>query len=213
MGLSLNSIVLEVSFKNLRADDGAIKRIRILHRGGAKKAVVPPEVPNILTTQQSIAVLGLDFGATSGAAGVVKMELKTDRGAYPFELHVPLEETLSPLELSADVFASEAKKLAGFQKTTAAVKIDANQIAGVNDAVLACASVMSCGGELEYAGTLSGGEKLLVRVELDGAGAGSVNVFSENALASNTICASVKEAVLGAAAAAEASSSSGYAEL
>ncbi|GMI11430.1 hypothetical protein TrLO_g5172 [Triparma laevis f. longispina] len=210
MGLSVNTQVLELTFKNERDDGGSIRRVRVLYRGSVlKKTVLPIEIPTIKPGESAVARLGLDFGTANAARDVViKFDVKTDRGSYSADFMVPLEERLSPLTLNSKIFEKECKTLGGFQKTKLGFDVRAGQVGGVWEQCVLCANLgtvdggssLDSSGTAKFASTMNspgGIERMLVSVTVNGnTGLGEIIVHSDNAIACSSLAGGLKAGIL-----------------
>jgi len=204
MGLSMNSTVLSVTFTNARSDGGLVRRVRVLCRSGLKKSVVPQEIVSLKPGEQAVAMLGMDFGMGMSKDGVVKIDVKSDRGSYSVDWKVPMEEKLVPLPMSGAAFDRELGKLGGFHKNSLAIEVGGGLekvpeiMMGLGAFGVVDGKTKIVEGAWKAAATVgvSGLEKVLVVVKGGGGQDITLDVHAENTMEGTAMLAVLKRGIL-----------------
>ena len=164
---------------------------------------MPGEIGKIEIGESANGMLGVDFGAGGITSDAVKIEAKSDRGTYPFELKIPIGESLRPLQLTEEEFAKEAKRLGGFNVSE--LKLD-NVGKGVYDRIPdQVGKVVNChkvsdgwvGGVCCFSSTTNKGDKVLVKITMDESSYnGILAVHSGDSMLASTLAPTLKGKII-----------------
>jgi len=200
-------VCVEVQFANKKMDHGSLRRVRLLQRAGpsgavaVKRAVWPPEIPEIKKGQVSNTIFCVEFASASNREGdmTARVDVKTSTGGIPVEFKPSLGELLQPAQLMPAEFDSTMARMQGFQRVSS--KFKAADIGPIPKAVLKHAAFTPVGklawkeGKLRLVGGLPAGNDLvLVLIEYTD-GSGSITVCCDHAVAVNSVLNVVQRAV------------------
>ncbi|KAL3816100.1 hypothetical protein ACHAXA_004525 [Cyclostephanos tholiformis] len=218
MGLdskSPSTVCLQVHVENMRPDEGALRHVRIVHRGGISSGIIspsrvitPPEIPILKKGMVSTIFIGLTFASITDRDGLTlaKFDVKSDRGNTSIEVRPTLGELLcdeSTKSMSQFDFDSRMSKLQGIQRISSTFTlspISDDWFKNLPSMVLKHLNLNLIGnwtGKGAFVAALpASGQEVYILVKCDPVtGSGEMIVCSNDAMAANSITNLLKQAL------------------
>jgi len=212
-----STVCLQVHVENMRIEAGALRHVRIVHRGGStrgiispSKVITPPEFPVLKKGMASTVFIGITFSSVSDRDGVAlaRFDVKSDHGTTSVEVRPTLGELLkdeTPKTTTQTDFDTAASRLQGIQCISMTFTLPMNNDSDFKNlprTILQHLNLKQIGewtkkGKGSFVGTLpSSGQEVYVTVSCDSlTGYGDLIVCSNDAMAANSIMNLLKQAL------------------